>query len=66
VTVTPLLLVHGGSFAGSCWDLVIPHVDGSVSAVGRCDVIDLDAGHMCMISRPAELAGILNDIAAKP
>jgi pimeloyl-ACP methyl ester carboxylesterase len=32
--------------------------------VGGCDVIDLDAGHMCMISKPIELAHILNDIAA--
>jgi pimeloyl-ACP methyl ester carboxylesterase len=32
--------------------------------VGGCKVIDLDAGHMCMISKPVELAQILNDIAA--
>jgi pimeloyl-ACP methyl ester carboxylesterase len=31
--------------------------------VGDCKVIDLDAGHMCMISKPADLAQILNDIA---
>jgi len=31
--------------------------------VGGCKVIDLDAGHMCMISKPVELAQILNDIA---
>jgi pimeloyl-ACP methyl ester carboxylesterase len=33
------------------------------STVGDCDVIDLDAGHMCMISQPRALAAILNDIA---
>jgi pimeloyl-ACP methyl ester carboxylesterase len=33
--------------------------------VGDCDVIDLDAGHMCMISKPAELARILSEIASK-
>jgi pimeloyl-ACP methyl ester carboxylesterase len=31
--------------------------------VGDCDVIDLDAAHMCMISQPRELAAILNEIA---
>lgn len=30
---TPLVLVHGGSFAASCWDLVVPLVDGPVLAV---------------------------------
>src|SRR5262249_22709061 len=33
--------------------------------VGGCDVIDLDAGHMCMISQAAKLAAILEDIAAR-
>ncbi len=32
--------------------------------VGDCEVVDVDAAHMCMISRPAELARILNGIAA--
>jgi pimeloyl-ACP methyl ester carboxylesterase len=31
--------------------------------VGDCDLVDLDAGHMCMISRPAELGAVLNRIA---
>jgi pimeloyl-ACP methyl ester carboxylesterase len=31
--------------------------------VGDCPVIDLDAGHMCMISQPERLAGILERIA---
>lgn len=31
--------------------------------VGQHDLIDLDAGHMCMISRPEELGAILNGIA---
>jgi pimeloyl-ACP methyl ester carboxylesterase len=34
--------------------------------VGGCEVIDLDAGHMCMVSRPAATAAILNRIAARP
>jgi hypothetical protein len=31
--------------------------------VGPCDVIDLDAGHMCMITQPQSLAAILDGIA---
>ena len=27
------VLVHGGGFDGSCWDLVVPHLDGAVHAV---------------------------------
>jgi pimeloyl-ACP methyl ester carboxylesterase len=34
------------------------------ATVGDCRVIDFDAGHMCMVSRPEALARILNDIAA--
>jgi hypothetical protein len=34
--------------------------------VGDCDVIDFDSAHMCMISKPGELAAIINDIAADP
>jgi pimeloyl-ACP methyl ester carboxylesterase len=32
--------------------------------VEHCDVVDLDAAHMCMISKPAETAALLNVIAA--
>lgn len=31
--------------------------------VGDCPVLDLDAGHMCMVSEPAALAGMLSDLA---
>jgi hypothetical protein len=31
--------------------------------IGSCPVIDLDAGHMCMIGKPAALAGMLNSIS---
>ncbi len=31
--MTPVVLVHGGSFASSCWDLLLPHLDGPVLAV---------------------------------
>ena len=32
------------------------------SNVGDCRVIDLDAGHMCMVSQPDQLASLLNDL----
>jgi pimeloyl-ACP methyl ester carboxylesterase len=35
-----------------------------VGNVGPCRVLDLDAAHMCMISKPMELAMIVNGIAA--
>jgi len=34
--------------------------------VGHCEVIDLDAAHMAMISQPSGLARILNGIVAAP
>jgi hypothetical protein len=30
-----------------------------------CEVVELDAGHMCMISQPEALAEILDGIAAR-
>ena len=32
--------------------------------VGNCQVVDLDAGHMCMISQAGALGDILNRLAA--
>jgi pimeloyl-ACP methyl ester carboxylesterase len=32
---------------------------------GCSEVFDLEAGHMCMVSKPAELASILNEVAAR-
>lgn len=34
-----------------------------VANVADCDVVDLDSGHMCMVSRPQELAALLAEIA---
>jgi pimeloyl-ACP methyl ester carboxylesterase len=31
--------------------------------VGDCPVVDIDAGHMCMVSQPAALAAILDPLA---
>jgi hypothetical protein len=45
-------------------DIIVPPVKQLRFAehVGGCPVIDLDAGHMCMVSQPAALAAILNDL----
>ena len=41
--------------------IVVPaKQDRFVANLGGADVVDLDAGHMAMISRPAELAAILD------
>jgi len=40
--------------------------DAAIAAVGSPEVIDLDSGHIAMIGRPAELAAILNEVAARP
>ena len=34
--------------------------------VGDCDVVDIDAAHMCMISQPEATAAVLDRIAARP
>lgn len=49
-------------------DIIVPARQqlAYATTVGDCRVIDFDAGHMCMVSRPAVLARILNDIAATP
>jgi hypothetical protein len=36
--------------------------DGFVDNIGGAEVVELDAGHMAMISRPEELAAILNAV----
>ncbi len=40
--------------------LVLDTQDRMIANLRGADVIDLDAGHMAMLSRPAELAAILN------
>jgi len=39
--------------------------DDYIATIGGAEVIDLDAGHMAMISQPAALAGILDDLAVR-
>jgi len=33
--------------------------DAAIAAIGECAVVDLEAGHLAMYSRPAELAGVI-------
>lgn len=48
-------------------DMIVPAAKQLAYAdnVGSCPVIDVGAGHMCMVSQPETLAKILNDIAAE-
>jgi pimeloyl-ACP methyl ester carboxylesterase len=46
--------------------IVVPAMqDAGIGNIGGAEVIDLDAGHMAMVGRPVELAGILDDIAER-
>ena len=47
--------------------IVVPSKQDTFAAgiPGGCDVVDIDAAHMCMISKPKETAAILNEIAAR-
>jgi hypothetical protein len=45
-------------------ELVDPDTQRAFAARAGCtQVLDIEAGHMCMVSRPVELAAILNAIA---
>jgi pimeloyl-ACP methyl ester carboxylesterase len=46
--------------------VLVPELqDHFIANIGGAEVVELDAGHMAMISRPRELAEILNAIAAR-
>lgn len=34
---------------------------GAIAAIGECDVVDLEAGHLAMYSRPEDLAALIID-----
>lgn len=40
--------------------LPLPQQNAAIAAIGVAKVVELDAGHMCMLSRPEELAAIIN------
>ncbi len=46
-------------------DAIVPVTvqDANIARLGGAEVIDLDAAHMAMISRPAELAAVLDAVA---
>jgi pimeloyl-ACP methyl ester carboxylesterase len=66
VDLSPLRTSMPRTWVRTLQDIIVPASKQSRFAgnVGDCPVVDLDAGHMCMVSRPAALAGILAVIAA--
>ena len=66
VDLSPLGIPMPRTWVRTLQDLIVPAAKQARFAinVGDCPVVDLDAGHMCMISKPMELAMILNGIAA--
>ena len=66
VDLTPLRSAMPRTWVRTLHDAIVP-ADKQLrfaGNVGDCPVIDLDAAHMCMISKPRELAAIINRIAA--
>ncbi|MGO8859645.1 MAG: alpha/beta fold hydrolase [Acidimicrobiales bacterium] len=66
VDLSPLRAPMPCTWVRTLRDLIVPaakqlRFSGNV---GNCPVVDIDAGHMCMVSRPVALAEILNDAAA--
>lgn len=66
VDLTPLRSAMPRTWVRTMQDVVVPPDRQARFAanVGDCEVIDLDAAHMCMISQPASLAQLINGIAA--
>ena len=68
VSLAPLRTELPRTWVRTLQDVIVPATKQLRFAanVGNCPVIDLDAGHMCMVSQPVVLAAILNRIAAHP
>ncbi|HXW33317.1 MAG TPA: alpha/beta hydrolase [Acidimicrobiales bacterium] len=66
VDLTPLRSPFPRTWVRTLRDAIIDPEDQLRYAenAGNCEIIDMDAGHMCMISKPAELATLLNELAA--
>jgi len=66
VDLTPLRVAMPRTWVRTLQDIIVaaPKQLHYAENVGNCPVIDLDAGHMCMISQPRALAEILNRVAA--
>jgi pimeloyl-ACP methyl ester carboxylesterase len=65
VDLSPLATAMPRTWVRTLQDIIVAAAKQSRFAdnVGNCPVVDLDAGHMCMISQPEALAGILNAVA---
>jgi hypothetical protein len=66
VDLSPLQGAVPRTWVRTLQDLIVPAAKQTRFAgnAGDCPVVDLDAGHMCMVGQPEALAAILNDIAA--
>jgi pimeloyl-ACP methyl ester carboxylesterase len=66
VDLSPLQTTMPRTWVRTQRDVIVPAAKQLRFAgnVGNCPVVDLDAGHMCMVSQPAALAAILNRTAA--
>lgn len=66
VDLSPLRAPTPYTWVRTLQDLIVPRDKQLRFAqnVGDCPIEDIDAGHMCMVSRPAALAKILNRVAA--
>jgi pimeloyl-ACP methyl ester carboxylesterase len=65
VDLSPLQAAVSRTWVRTLQDIIVPAAKQTRFAgnVGDCPVVDLDAGHMCMVGQPGALAAILNDIA---
>jgi pimeloyl-ACP methyl ester carboxylesterase len=66
VDLTPLESALPRTWVRTLQDIIVPAGKQSRFAenVGNCPVVDIDSGHMCMVSQPAALAAILDGIAS--
>ena len=64
VDLSPLRASTPSVWVRTLQDLIVAPAKQSRFAdnVGNCPVIDIDAGHMCMVGQPAALAEILNGL----
>ena len=64
VDLSPLRASTTSVWVRTLQDLIVAPAKQSCFAdnVGDCPVVDIDAGHMCMVGQPAALAEILNGL----
>jgi pimeloyl-ACP methyl ester carboxylesterase len=65
VDLSPLRVPTPCTWVRTLQDLIVPPAKQLRFAnnLGDCPVVDIDAGHMCMVSQPAALAEIINRVA---